>query len=34
MPAELMERAQADEVALLHLGLEWVKQLLERKLAR
>ena len=34
MPAELMEPAQADEVALLHLGLEWVKQLLERKLAR
>jgi hypothetical protein len=34
IPPERMERALADEVARLHLGLEWVKQLLERTLAR
>jgi Fe-S-cluster containining protein len=34
IPPEWMERALADEVARLHMGLEWVKQLLERTLAR
>jgi hypothetical protein len=33
IPPERMERAMADEVARLHLGLEWVTQLLERTLA-
>ncbi len=34
MPAERLKSARADEVALLHLGLERVKQLLEKTLAR
>lgn len=33
MPSALLKGAQADEVALLHLGLERVKQLLEKALA-
>jgi Fe-S-cluster containining protein len=32
--AERMEEARQDEVALLRLGLEWVKQLLERTFTR
>lgn len=31
---ELAESAQADEAARLHLGLEWVKRLLEKALTR
>jgi Fe-S-cluster containining protein len=32
--AERMEEARIDEVALLRIGLEWVKQLLERTFSR
>jgi hypothetical protein len=34
IPLERMEKAPADEVACLHLGLEWVKRLLEKALSR
>jgi Fe-S-cluster containining protein len=34
LPAELIEPARQDDTALLRLGLEWVKQLLKKTLAR
>jgi uncharacterized protein len=34
MPAELIDPARQDETALLRLGLDWVKQLLKKTLAR
>ncbi len=34
MHAELIEKAQEDEVALLRLALEWVKQFLNKTFAR
>jgi hypothetical protein len=34
MHAELVDPARQDETALLRLGLDWVKQLLERTLTR
>jgi hypothetical protein len=34
LPAELIDPARMDETALVRLGLEWVKRLLKRTLAR